>query len=177
MNVALTARRSATRPVGLAAAALRALGGLGIVALVGFHAWLLAVDLFEGRAFEPGTAARWGLAVLALWGFRALSRRGLPLFSGRRAVVLWLLVVVIHCSAGWDGSAAAFARAIPESVAALAPVSFAVAALGVVLLAVFTSAARPWAGGRPPFAVPLVVAGLPSSGVVFSFSPRPPPLA
>jgi len=177
MNAALTARRSATRPDVLVTAGVRALGHVVVAALVVFHAWLLGLHLLDGRAFEPDAAARWGLAVLVVAGFRALSRRGLPLFTGRRAVGLWLLVVLIHCSAASDGSATAFDRAIPESVTALAHVSFATAAVGIVLLAGVASATRPRTGGRPAFPVPILVAGLPSSGFVYCFSPRPPPLA
>ena len=61
---------------------MRAAGHLAFAALVAFHAWLLWAHLLDGRAFEPATAARWTLAVLVLAGFRALSHRGLPLFTG-----------------------------------------------------------------------------------------------
>jgi hypothetical protein len=169
--------RSATSPANLVAAALGALGRLGLAALIVFHAWLLGAHLADGRAFEPAMAARWMLAVLVLAGFRALSRRGLPLLSGRRAVVLWLLVVVIHCSAAWDGgAAAALDRAIPESVTALAQVSAAVL-VAAALSAAFAPALRAAARLRPASDVPARIAGLPSNGFVFLFSPRPPPLA
>ena len=49
--------------------------------------------------------------------------------------------------------------------------------LGVALAAALASAARPWAGGRPAFSVPVLVAGLPATGFRYGFSPRPPPLA
>jgi hypothetical protein len=156
---------------------VRPLGHIAFAALVLFHAWLLGLHLFDGRALEPSSALRWGLALLVAAGFRVLSRRGLPLFTGRRAVGLWLLVVLIHCSAASEGGTAALDAAIPESVTALAQLSAAVATLGAALLAAVTRAARPWAGGRPAFSVPVLVAGLPSSGFVSCFSPRPPPLA
>jgi hypothetical protein len=169
--------RSATRPANLVAAALSVLGRLGLAALIVFHAWLLGAHLLDGRAFEPAMAVRWMLAVLVLAGFRALSRRGLPLLSGRRAVVLWLLVVVIHCSAAWDGgAAAALDRAIPESVTALAQLSAAVL-VAAALSAAFAPAMRAAARLRPASDVPARIAGLPSNGFVFRFSPRPPPLA
>jgi hypothetical protein len=172
-----SALRSATRPANLVAAALGVLGRLGLGVLIVFHAWLLGAHLLDGRALEPATAVRWMLAVLVLAGFRALSRRGLPLLSGRRAVVLWLLVVVIHCSAAWDGgAAAALDRAIPESVTALAQLSAAVL-VAAALSAVFARAMRAAARLRPAFGVPARIAGLPSNGFVFLFSPRPPPLA
>jgi hypothetical protein len=178
MTAAPATSRAATRPDDLLSTALRSLGSLGFVALALFHVWLLGVHLLDGRAFAPATAVRWALAVVVLVGFRALNRRGLPLFFGRRAVGLWLLVVIIHCSAAWEGSAAAaLDRAVPESVTALAQLSAATAVLGVALAAALASAARPWAGGRPAFSVPVLVAGLPASGFRYGFSPRPPPLA
>ena len=176
MIAAPAARRFATRPADLATSVVRAAGHLAFATIAVFHAWLLGLHLLDGRAFEPATAARWVLAVLVLAGFRALSHRGLPLFAGRRAVGLWLLVVLIHCSAAADGGAALRA-AIPESVTVLAQLSFTSAVLGAALVAALRPAARRWAGGRPAFPVPLLIAGRPSSGFVFCFSPRPPPLS
>jgi hypothetical protein len=156
---------------------VRAAGHVAFAALVVFHAWLLGLHLLDGRAFQPAIAARWGLAVLVLAGFRALSRRDLPLFTGRRAVVLWLLVVVIHCSAPWDGGAARLEQGIPEAVSALAQLSTVAVVLGAALGCAVVAAARPRHGGRPSFRVPVPVAGLLSAGFACSFSPRPPPLA
>jgi len=177
MIAAPAARRFAARPADLVTSTARAAGHLAFAVLAVFHAWLLGLHLLDGRAFEPATAARWILAVLVLAGFRALSHRGLPLFTGRRAVGLWLLVVLIHGSAASDGSVAALRTAIPESVTALAQLSVTTAALGAALAAAVVPAARLWAGGRPAYTVPLLIAGLPSSGFVFCNSPRPPPLA
>ena len=170
--------RAATRPDDLLAMALRSLGRLGFAGLALYHVWLLGVHLLDGRAFAPATAVRWVLAVLVLAGLRALRRRGLPLFSGRRAVGLWLLVAIIHCSAAWEGgAAAAVGRAIPESVTALAHLSVATLVLAAVLAVAFSAGAGPSATSRPALAVPALIAGLPSTGIVFRFSPRPPPLA
>jgi hypothetical protein len=178
MAPVLTTRRPVTRPLDLVATVVRALGRVAFAALVAFHAWLLVLQVVEGQALEPAAAVRWALAALVLAGFRAISRRGLPLFVGRRAVGLWLLVVIIHCSAAWDGgAAAALDRAIPESITALAQISFAAASVGLALVAFLARASRPWAGHRLSFAVPALVAGLPSTGAVFRFSPRPPPPA
>lgn len=170
-------RRSASRPETLVSAALRATGGLLLAVLAGFHVWLLGLHLVTGEAFEPTTAVRWLLALAVLAGFRALSRRGLPLLFGRRAVGLWLLVVVIHASAAADGGSTAFSPAIPESVTALAQLSAVTAALGVLMaaaLAAGTGRGSPRRFGRP---APSLVAGLPARGFVLLFSPRPPPLA
>jgi hypothetical protein len=170
-------RRSATRPAALVSAAVRALGGFLLAALAGFHAWLLGVHLLSGEAFEPTTAVRWALAALVLAGFRALSRRGLPVFVGRRAVGLWLLVVVIHASAAWDAGGVAFGAALPESVTALAQMAAAATLVGVVIGAALAAPAGCFPGVRRGHLAPDLVAGLPSSGFVFSYSPRPPPLA
>jgi len=170
-------RRPATRPEALVSSALRALGGLLLAILAGFHVWLLGLHVITGEAFEPTTAVRWALAALVLAGFRALSRRGLPLFVGRRAVGLWLLVVVIHASAAWDGGGIAFGVALPESVTALAQVSAFTAVLGALLVTAFAVRAGVFAAGRAGRAAPALVAGLPSTGFVLLFSPRPPPLA
>ena len=159
-------------------AAARALGQLGFAALLVFHVWLLGTHLADGRAFEPAAALRWVLAVLVLAGFRALSRRGLPVLFGRRAVGLWLLVVIIHCSAAWDGGVvAALDRAIPESVTALAQFSAATLAFGMALAAAFAAAAPLSGAKRTGCPIPVLIAGLPSTGFVFRFAPRPPPLA
>jgi hypothetical protein len=157
---------------------VRPLGHIAFAALVAFHVWLFGLHLLDGRALQPATAARWGLGVLVLAGFRALSRRDLPLFRSRRAVVLWLLVVIIHCSAAWDGGgAAALDRAIPETVVAAAQMACAAGVIGLVLLAAVAQSGRPSAGRRPSFAVPALIAGLPSTGLALRFSSRPPPLS
>jgi len=170
-------RRSATRPEAPVSSALRALGGLLLAILAGFHVWILGLHVVTGEAFEPTTAVRWALAALVLAGFRALSRRGLPLFGGRRAVGLWLLVVVIHASAAWDGGGVAFGAALPETVTALAQVAAAATLAGAVIGAALAAPAGCFPAVRRGHAAPTLVAGLPSSGFAFSFSPRPPPLA
>lgn len=169
-------RRSATRPEALVSGALRVLGGLLLAALAGFHVWLLGFHLYTGEAFEPTTAVRWALAALVFAGFRALSRRGLPLFFGRRAVGLWLIVVVIHVSTPWDGGGVALSAAVPESVTALAQLSAAATVLGTLFAAALALRAALPAAGRTGRAAPALVAGLPSTGFVHRFSPRPPPL-
>jgi hypothetical protein len=177
MNLVLTTRRPAARPSHLATAAVRAAGHVAFAALVAFHVWLLGLHLLDGRALQPATAARWGLAALVLVGFRALSRRNLPLFRGRRAVVLWLLVVILHCSGAWNGGAARLEHGIPEAVSALAQLSTVAIVLGATFACAIVSTPRRWAGGRPAFFVPVPIAGLPPSGFIHCFSPRPPPLA
>jgi hypothetical protein len=144
--------------------------------LVGFHLWLFGLHLVNGQAFEPATAVRWGLAVLVLAGFRALRGRGLPLFIGRRAVGLWLLVFVIHASAAWDGGGIALGAAMPESVTALAQLSATAVVLGALAATAAALTARLGAAAAVGILGPSLICGLPSTGFVFRFSPRPPPL-
>jgi hypothetical protein len=161
----------------LTRAAFRALGRLAFAALVVFHAWVLGTHLLQRTAFEPDTAVRWVVAAAVLVGFRALSRRGLPLFSGRHAVVLWLLVVLIHCGAPWSGGAASLEAGLPETVTALAQLSTVVGVLGVALGVALAAASWPCERWRSACPGPVLIAGLPSNGVVLPFAPRPPPLA
>jgi hypothetical protein len=177
ITLASAQRDKTARAHRLAGDAVRALARLAFAALVVFHVWLLVLHLAQGRALEPGTAARWLLSAFVVLGFRALNRRGLSLFAGRRAVGLWLLVVLIHCGAASDGRAAVLESAIPETVTALAQLAAAVAVIGTVLAVALALAAGPRHRGRFAYPVPVLIAGLPATGGVFRFSPRPPPLA
>lgn len=172
-----TARRTTPRADALLQSAVRALGQLAFAALVVFHVWLLWTHIVAGKAFEPGTAMRWLVAVGVLAGFRALSRRGLPVLFGRRAIVLWLLVILIHCHAVWTGDVVVSDLALPETVHALSQLTGAVGVLGTLLAALLVARAAAHAPVRRLAAVPAMAAGLPSDGVTFRFAPRPPPLA
>jgi len=72
---------------------------VGVTLLVAFHAWLFAGRLAGGELMEPAVAARWlasaGLVAVLL----GLRRAGVPLFHGRRALVFWVLVVLLHWTA------------------------------------------------------------------------------
>jgi hypothetical protein len=170
------AHRSGSGSADLGRIALRALGRLTFAALVVFHAWVLGTQLLHGRAFTPETAVRWAVSALVLIGFRALGRRGLPLFSGRRAVVLWLLVILIHAHVIWTGGSVSMALGIPETIVVVSQITATAAALGVVLLTVL-AAPRVRRDGRLAFATPVPVAGLPPVDAAYIFAPRPPPLA
>lgn len=172
------ARRTATRSEDLARVAIRAVGRLVVTVLVAFHAWLLWTHLFAGRVLEPQTAVRWMAAALVLVGFRALNRMGMPLFFGRRAIILWLLVVLLHCHAVWTGDTVSMDLAVPETVTALAQLTVPLSTLlGVLFLALL--AAQTARAVRFPASAdaPALFAGLPVSGRVLRFAPRPPPLA
>lgn len=169
-------RRATTRSDDLARIALRAVAQMAVTLLVAFHAWLLWTHVVGGKALEPQTAGRWIIAALVLVGFRALQRRGLPVFWGQRAIVLWLLVVVIHCHAGWSGEPFALQAGIPESISLLAQLAApAASVLGLLLLGVFALLLARWASASRFDEWPDRLAGLPASGYGFASFPRPPP--
>lgn len=97
------ARRAARGPFAwlrLAFTALRSLIPASLVMVLGgFHAWLLYDGVATGRILDIDVALRW-VAGLALdrhpGGF---PRLGVPLLRGRKAVVLWALVVILHAHA------------------------------------------------------------------------------
>ena len=86
---------------GSAARALVVSGASWLVAatLLLFHAALFATHVLNGRVHEPAVALRWMVGVALLGGLLAFRRLGVPLLWGRRAVGLWLLVVLLHCHA------------------------------------------------------------------------------
>lgn len=78
---------------------LRWLGPLGAVALVAFHADLLRQRLADASITEPGVALRWLATLGVLAGLGWLARRGVPLLRDRRALVLWLVALLLHFGA------------------------------------------------------------------------------
>jgi len=163
---------------GVWAALWAGLGRVSVGILVVFHAWLFWLHATEGKLFEADVALRWlvaGAVALAFWGLRRL---GLPLFRGRRAVVLWLLVVLIHGHAVWTGDAGQVHLAsLPQAAVEFAPAGLylAVAATALLFLAWWLQhAALP----RRPMrsSVPGRRFGLPPAASTLPFSPRPPPL-
>jgi hypothetical protein len=151
-----------------------------IVALAAFHVWLLAAQIGGGQFFEPVVAVRWLAGALILSGFAALRRLGVPLLRGRKAIVLWLFVVLLHLHviASPTDFAASMSAAIPEAVTGLgAPVALApfFAAVGLLFLARASrrTAGRPRVSGFCP-ARPALRGG-PRSGYIPQSSTRPPP--
>jgi len=70
-----------------------------VLALVVFHATLFWSQIGDGRLLDPAVAFRWVLGTLLLGGLVALGRAGVPLVRGRRALVLWVLVGLLHWTA------------------------------------------------------------------------------
>jgi hypothetical protein len=170
-------RRVSARSDDLARMAMRAAARLALTILVAFHAWLLWTHLVGGKALEPQIAVRWIVAAVVLVGFRALQRRGMSLFWGKRAVVLWLLVVVIHCHAVWSGEPTTVELGVPETITLLAQLTApATTVVGLFFLGLFAALMTRWAAARRDDEAPARFAGLPASDYVFRFSPRPPPV-
>ncbi len=156
--------------------------GVGLAAyLVYFHALLLWNRIATLKILETSVALRWGGAVVVLLGVFRLSRGGVPLFQGRKAVVFWLLVLLLHSSvwmpatSGFDpqldptvGAALLFALPIAVAVRTLVGADFR-------LLASIPGRRRP--GYSPPVYSRLDIPPCFSlrSGFVWSLFARPPP--
>jgi hypothetical protein len=176
-SFAIPARQSSSRAETLVRTAVQALGRLAFALLVLFHVCLLWTHLVAGRAFEPGTALRWLVAAGVLAGFRALSRRGLPLVFGRRAVALWLLVILIHCHAVWTGDLITADLGVPETLHALSQLTGSISVLGALAVVLLVTMAAAVLDACRALMVPAFVAGVPSDGFAYRSSPRPPPRA
>ena len=174
---ATPARRSSTRAQDLVLIAVRAAGQVAFGLLVAFHVWLLWTHIVAGKAYEPATAFRWLLAIGVLAGFRALSRLGLPLLFGRRAVALWLLVILIHCHAVWTGDVVTADLGVPETLHALSQITGSISVLGALAVVLLGTQAAAALVMRRALLVPIGLAGLSSDGFTHGFAPRPPPLA
>ena len=86
-------RRSTPRRV------LAVIAGPALVALVVlYHAILLWQRVADLTLLEPAIAARWLATLLLLLGLFRLHHRGVPLIWGRKALVFWLLVLLLHVS-------------------------------------------------------------------------------
>ncbi len=147
-------------------------------ALLLFHVALFWMHLTQGRLMEPAVALRWGLALLLLGVLWLLRRVGVPLLWGRRALVLWVLVALLHVSAAGAASDALTTSPADAalSIVVLPPAAGLIFMAGVLLLGAL--AARGW---RLP--LPLTRPVRPSTGTRLRsaitsprLAPRAPPL-
>jgi len=141
------ARRSAA-PNGSASGVRRLAGWARLAAavvLVAFHVVLLGSHLGTGRLFEPGVALRWSVGLVLLALLVGLRRVGVPVLWGRRALVVWVLVALLHVNTT-PGVSDSFTNANPAAAAlslvVLPPSAGLVLAAGLLLLA--TMLARAW---------------------------------
>src|SRR5215212_928652 len=81
------------------------------MALVAFHAALLWNQIGDGRLLDPAVATRWSVGVLLLGALAGLRRAGDPMLWGRRALVVWVLVALLH----WTASPASEAAGLTQS--------------------------------------------------------------
>jgi hypothetical protein len=68
------------------------------LALGVFHLYLFWDRLVGGDLLEPAVALRWLSAAGLVSALAILRRMGVPLTRGRKAGVVWLLVVLLHAS-------------------------------------------------------------------------------
>jgi hypothetical protein len=110
-----SARRLAS--VSRRAAAMATSLRLGVVALLlVFHAVLFWTHLIGGRLFEPAVALRWGIGFVLLGLLVGLRRIGVPLFWGRRALVVWVLVALLHVGAAMPVTAPSLTTDTPTDI-------------------------------------------------------------
>lgn len=72
---------------------------VAITALVVFHASILYNHFLDGRLADPGVAFRWVIGGMLAAFLVAFRRMGIPLVHGRKALVVWVLVALLHVSA------------------------------------------------------------------------------
>ena len=72
---------------------------LAMTALVVFHASILYNHFVDGRLGDPAVAFRWAIGGLLAGLLVAFHRMGVPLVRGRRALVVWVLVALLHVGA------------------------------------------------------------------------------
>jgi hypothetical protein len=159
---------------------LTLIAGPALLALVVlYHAFLLWQRVADLTLLEPAVAARWLATLIFLLVLFRLHRRGVPLIWGRKALVFWLLVLLLHLSfygplgegmeASLDIQRAGLILALPATV-----IGVTLAAVCLALLAGFlgVSPARP----ACTF-LPLDAPGGPSllAGWTLQLACRPPP--
>lgn len=142
-----------------------------------FHVWLFSADAVSGELAQPRVALRWAAAILVFAGFVALRRAGFSIFKGRRAVALWVLVVLLHAPAIAERVNDA-GPALPEVVTLLTRTSTAAGAVVLVFLVAALAAHRRDPRGFASWRLPLVIVCrawlVPAQTAL---APRPPPTA
>ena len=172
---AATARRALTNgsatesAPGLSARQLAGrLATCGVIAgLVLFHAQLLWQRISSVTLLEPLVALRWSAAALMVVAFVYLQRSGISVVWGHKALILWLLVLVLHA-----GLMPVEAGALQPAEPVLLAISLLGLALSTIHVARPTLAAAP-RSGRRPFDDPGGLSAEP--GFFAPLSPRPPP--
>ncbi len=149
----------------------RALVRLAVASLVVYHALLLWDRAASLTLLDPAVALRWGAAVALGLGLVRLQRAGVPLLSGRKALVVWSLVALLHAgmAPGIGGLAATLAEADSGLWLALS-LSGLLLLLGTRTGASRALLTRATPGPSTPEALPALRAAC-----LAVLSPRPPP--
>jgi hypothetical protein len=108
------------------------LGLTAVALLVVLHASILWDRVAQGRLSDPGVALRWLAAAALTVALLVLRRRGVSLFWGRRALVFWLLVLLLHAGASVPPDPGE--RLAPEQLLFVVPAAVAPAWLLLVFL-------------------------------------------
>jgi hypothetical protein len=88
-----------------------------VAVLLVFHAVLLWTHLLDGRLFEPAVALRWTIGFVLLAVIAGFRRIGVPLFWGRRALVVWVLVALLHVGAATPATSTSLTGDDPAGMA------------------------------------------------------------
>ena len=155
--------------------------GVAVGTLAVFHGWLLWRRLTEGAIGEPAVALRWLAGLALLTALLAGRRLGVSLTRGRKAVTFWLLVLVLHSSAGLVGErfcASPDAAGEPGLLFVLpATVSMSGIVLGLFAPLWFRRSARSTDRPARTDFLPAPAAGpVPLAGQLFVLTARPPPV-
>ncbi len=148
---------------------VRTLLRIAAAALVVYHAVLLWDRVASLTLLDPVIALRWAAAAALAFGLVRMQLAGVPLLAGRRALIVWTLVALLH--AGMAPGAGALAATLAESDAG-ALLTLGLSALVALLGTVAGEAIRPphTPGRLEPVAAPAFRAAC-----LAPLSPRPPP--
>lgn len=130
----LAAQRAAGRAVSLSGLLKLGFAALAFV-LVVFHVLLLWRRVADASLLEPEVALRWLAACLLMAAPLAALKAGIRLLEGRRAVIFWLLVLLLHVNVPAVADPAALSPAAPALLPLLWPLATG------VLVALLTLAA------------------------------------
>ncbi len=161
---------------------VRATLSLLVVLLTAFHGLLLWQRIVDLTLFQPIPALRWLATLAVLVGIWRLRRRGDSLVRGRRAGVLWLVVLLLHVSLlAPSGGSEALLDARPDESGLLLVLPAAAVAIALWSL-VFRGRLRRGRFGAPsPASVPARSPFPPHFACLAGFLPglacRPPPLS
>lgn len=150
-------------------------GGFALTAaLAVFHGQLLWQRLSDGSLLQPMVVARWAASALLVLVLLQLWSRGVPLLRGRRAGVLWLVVVLLHAMAP-GGAVPGAVPAVGPTLEGMLPVALAMAAF--LAFAVAAAPRRGLPAARRPAWRRRQSAHRPSAGWHRALFSRPPPVS